>query len=61
MNIIVPIKQIPNLTDELEINSDGTNLDHDALQYVLNEFDEHAIEEAVLTKESARLGAPSPL
>jgi len=52
MNIIVPIKQIPNLTDELEINGDGTNLDHDALQYVLNEFDEHAIEEAVLTKES---------
>lgn len=53
MNIVVPIKQIPNLTDELEINGDGTGLDHDALQYVLNEFDEHAIEEAVLTKESA--------
>lgn len=53
MNIIVPIKQIPNLTDELEINGDGTGLDHDALQYVLNEFDEHAIEEAVLAKESA--------
>jgi electron transfer flavoprotein beta subunit len=53
MNIVVPIKQIPNLTDELEINSEGTSLDHDALQYVLNEFDEHAIEEAVLAKESA--------
>ncbi len=53
MNIVVPIKQIPNLTDELEINGEGTNLDHDALQYVLNEFDEHAIEEAVLAKESA--------
>ena len=53
MNIVVPIKQIPNLTDELEINGEGTNLDHDALQYVLNEFDEHAIEEAVLTKEAA--------
>jgi electron transfer flavoprotein beta subunit len=53
VNIVVPIKQIPNLTDELEINGDGTGLDHDALQYVLNEFDEHAIEEAVLTKESA--------
>jgi electron transfer flavoprotein beta subunit len=53
MNIIVPIKQVPNLTDELEINAEGTNLDHDALQYVLNEFDEHAIEEAVLAKESA--------
>ena len=53
MNIIVPIKQVPNLTDDLEINSEGNNLDHDALQYVLNEFDEHAIEEAVLAKESA--------
>jgi electron transfer flavoprotein beta subunit len=53
MNIVVPIKQIPNLTDELEISGDGTGLDHDALQYVLNEFDEHAIEEAVLTKEGA--------
>ena len=52
MNIIVPIKQVPNLIDELEINGEGTHLDHDALQYVLNEFDEHAIEEAVLTKEA---------
>lgn len=52
MNILVVIKQVPNLTDELEINSDGTDLDHDALQYVLNEFDEHALEEAVLTKEA---------
>jgi electron transfer flavoprotein beta subunit len=53
MNIIVAIKQIPNLTDELEINGQGTDLDHGALQYVLNEFDEHALEEAVLAKESA--------
>ncbi len=53
MNIIVPIKQVPNLTDEIELNPEGTSLDHDALQYVLNEFDEHAIEEAVLAKESA--------
>ncbi|MBI3764801.1 MAG: electron transfer flavoprotein subunit beta/FixA family protein [Chloroflexi bacterium] len=52
MNIVVSIKQIPNLTDELEINAEGTGLDHDALQYVLNEFDEHAIEEAVLAKEA---------
>ncbi len=53
MNIIVPVKQVPNLTDELDVNVEGTGLDHDALQYVLNEFDEHAIEEAVLAKESA--------
>jgi electron transfer flavoprotein beta subunit len=53
MNIVVSIKQVPNLTDDLEINSDGTNVDLDALQYVLNEWDEHALEEAVLAKESA--------
>ncbi len=53
MNIIVPIKQVPNLADELELNGDGTGLDHDALQYVLNEWDEQALEEAVLAKEAA--------
>jgi electron transfer flavoprotein beta subunit len=53
MNIVATIKQIPNVTDELELNADGTGLDHDALQYVLNEFDEQALEEAVLAKEAA--------
>jgi electron transfer flavoprotein beta subunit len=53
MNIVVAIKQVPNLTDDLEISGDGASLDYDSLQYVLNEFDEHAIEEAVLAKEAA--------
>ncbi len=53
MNIIVPLKQVPNLTDDFEINAEGNNVDLDALQYVLNEWDEHALEEAVLAKESA--------
>lgn len=53
MNILVTFKQIPNLTDDLEVNESGTDLAHDALQYVLNEFDEQALEEAVLAKEAA--------
>src|SRR5574341_2258637 len=53
MNIVVLIKQIPNLTDDLEINASGTGLDGDALTLVLNEFDEQAIEQAVLIKEAA--------
>lgn len=52
MNIVVPIKQIPSLVDELELNSDGNGLDEDALTFVTNEFDEHAIEQAVLIKEA---------
>jgi electron transfer flavoprotein beta subunit len=52
MNIVVAIKQIPNIADELELNDAGTNLDFDSVDFVLNEFDEHAIEQAVLIKES---------
>lgn len=51
MNIIVPIKQVPDLAEELEIDSDGTGLDREYMTYVINEFDEQAIEEAVLLKE----------
>jgi electron transfer flavoprotein beta subunit len=52
MNIVVCLKQVPNLTDELEIAAGGAALDYDALTYVLNEFDEQALEEAVLLKEA---------
>lgn len=52
MEIIVPIKQIPDLVEELEIDGDGTGLDREYLTYVMNEFDEQALEEAVLIKEA---------
>ena len=53
MNIIVAIKHIPSLADELELNAEGTNLDFDEVDFTLNEFDEHAIEQAVLIKEAS--------
>ena len=53
MNIVVAIKHVPSTADELELNEDGTNLDFDEIDFVLNEFDEHAIEQAVLVKEAA--------
>jgi electron transfer flavoprotein beta subunit len=51
MNIIVPIKQVPDLVEELEINSAGTDLDREWLKMKLNEFDDHALEEALLMKD----------
>lgn len=51
MNIVVLFKQVPTLTDDLEIDSSGTGLDGDSLTFVLNEFDEQALEQAVLIKE----------
>ena len=52
MEIVVPIKQVPDLVEELEINDEGTDLDRDWLSFVLNEFDDHALEEALLLKEA---------
>lgn len=53
MNIVVAIKQIPSLIDELELNEAGTDLDFDEVDFTLNEFDEHSIEQAVLIKEAS--------
>ena len=52
MNIVVPIKLVPDLVEELEINDDGTDLDRDFLSYKINEFCDHAIEEALQLKEA---------
>ncbi|HBY93989.1 MAG TPA: electron transfer flavoprotein subunit beta [Chloroflexi bacterium] len=53
MNIIVAVKQVPDLIEELEINAAGTDLDRDTLSFVLNEFDDQALEQALLLKEAA--------
>ena len=51
MNIIVPVKLVPDLVEELEINNDGTDLERDALKFKMNEWDESALEEALQLKE----------
>lgn len=53
MNIVVAIKHTPSAADELELNADGTNLDFDEVDFAPNEFDEHAVEQAVLVKEAS--------
>lgn len=52
MNIVVPVKLVPDLVEELEINDDGTDLERDFLSYRINEFCDHAIEEALQLKEA---------
>jgi electron transfer flavoprotein beta subunit len=50
MNIVVAIKHIPSIADDLPVK--GNNIDFDAVDFVLNEFDEQSIEQAVLVKEA---------
>jgi electron transfer flavoprotein beta subunit len=49
MKIAVLMRAVPDPVEELEI--DDEDLDRDYLGFVLNEFDDHALEEALLLKE----------
>ena len=51
MNIVVCMKQVPDLVEELELNDAGTGLNREYLKYVLNEFDDQALEQGLLLKE----------
>ena len=52
MNIAVPIRLMPNVGDELEVDDSGTDIDRELIEVVSNDFDEQALEEAVLIKEA---------
>ncbi len=52
MRIVVCCKLVPDLVEELELNEEGTDLKWEYLRWVLNEFDDHAVEEALLVKEA---------
>jgi electron transfer flavoprotein beta subunit len=55
MNIIVPVKLVPDLVEELSIDASGAALDTAWMRMIINEFDDHAIEQAIILKE--RTGA----
>lgn len=52
MDSVVLLRPVPDPVEELELNDDATDLDRDYLGFVLNEFDDHALEEAILLKEA---------
>lgn len=51
MNIFVLIKLVPDLVEELEIDESGKALDTTFMRFIINEPDEHAIEQAIILKE----------
>ena len=53
MHIAVVLKQVPDLVEELDIDSGGKDIDRSFVKMKLNEFDDHALEQAVLLKESS--------
>lgn len=53
MRIAVPLKAVPDLVEEIEFTPEGTGIDREYLKFVLNEWDDQALEEALLVKEAS--------
>ncbi len=56
MNIIVCIKQVPDTETKLKLSADGNSIDHGSVKWVINPYDEFAIEEALKLKEKLGSG-----
>ncbi|MBO0803232.1 MAG: electron transfer flavoprotein subunit beta/FixA family protein [Nocardiopsaceae bacterium] len=57
MKIVVCVKQVLALGDEVEFTDDGRDVDPDFLELSLNEWDAHATEEALRIRERSADGA----
>ncbi|MCS7081582.1 MAG: electron transfer flavoprotein subunit beta/FixA family protein [Bacteroidota bacterium] len=53
MKIAVCIAHVPDTATKVRIGADGRSIDPTGVTYVLNPYDEFAVEEALLTKEKA--------
>ncbi len=51
MQILVLVKQVPDTATRIKIDADGKDIQRDGLTWVLNPYDEYAVEEALLLKE----------
>jgi len=51
MKILIILRMVPDVIEELEVASDGKSLDSEFLRLIINESDNHALEQALLLKE----------
>lgn len=53
MRIVVPIKAVPDLVEEIELTADESDIDREFLKFVVSEWDAQALEEALLVKDAS--------
>ncbi|HOC38358.1 MAG TPA: electron transfer flavoprotein subunit beta/FixA family protein [Thermodesulfobacteriota bacterium] len=51
MNIVVCVKRVPDTETKIRIAGDGKSIDPTGVEFVINPFDEFAVEEAIRIKE----------
>jgi len=56
VNIVVCIKQVPDTETKIRIGSDGKVIDTSDVNFILNPYDEYAVEEALQIKEKSGSG-----
>ena len=52
VDVIVLLKQVPSTESIIEIDADGTSIKTDELKWVINPYDEFAVEEALRIREA---------
>lgn len=55
MKIVVCVSHVPDTASRIKVGSDGKTIDPTGVTYIINPYDEYAVEEALKTKE--KLGA----
>jgi electron transfer flavoprotein beta subunit len=56
MNVVVLLKQVPDTESLIEINADGSDIKADNLKWILNPYDELAVEEGIRIREKLGSG-----
>jgi electron transfer flavoprotein beta subunit len=56
MHVAVVLRLVPDIAEDLDIIEAGNDIDREWVGMKLNEFDDHALEQAVLLKEQAGAG-----
>ena len=51
MELVVLLKQVPDLAEELEVDASGTDLAREWMSFVTSEWDEYALEEALQLRD----------
>ncbi|NBO20240.1 MAG: electron transfer flavoprotein subunit beta/FixA family protein [Proteobacteria bacterium] len=51
MKIFVPIKRVPDYQAKIKVKNDGSGIETDGIKWIVNPFDEIAVEEALRIKE----------
>lgn len=51
MHVAVVLRLVPDISEDLEVDNSGADIDREWIGFKLNEFDDQALEQAVLLKE----------